>query len=270
MIKARTLRCLCTPTMRSVLIFVALLGLSAASVLPEVVRNVLARESRVVNGVPATPGEFPYQGSLQLRSSHYCGCTILSAEWALTAAHCVYGNTAADYQIRVGTNQWASGGSVHAVASFEYHAGYQNFQYWPNDIAVVRVATPFVIDNTLVGTTTLAADGSDVPSGTPAIVEGWGSVQYGGAVQPDLLRADVSVVSDAECLAAFGEGPTAEMICAGGGGTGICSGDSGGPLLVNGEQVGITSWTRIPCAQIPAVWTQVSYFRQWIFDRTGV
>jgi len=38
-----------------------------------------------------------------------------------------------------------------------------------------------------------------------------------------MLRADVLTYGDAECLDQYaGDGPTAEHICAGGGGTGIC------------------------------------------------
>jgi secreted trypsin-like serine protease len=45
-------------------------------------------------------------------------------------------------------------------------------------------------------------------------------------------------------------------------------GDSGSALLVDGVQVGITSWTRIPCAESPAVWTKVSHYLDWIAEKT--
>jgi secreted trypsin-like serine protease len=32
-----------------------------------------------------------FQVSLQYQGSHYCGATVLSAEYILTAAHCIYG-----------------------------------------------------------------------------------------------------------------------------------------------------------------------------------
>jgi len=43
-------------------------------------------------------------------------------------------------------------------------------------------------------------------------------------------------------------------------------GDSGGPLFVNGEQVGIVSWSQKPCGipPFPGVYTEVSWYVDWI------
>lgn len=44
---------------------------------------------RIVGGTDAAEGQAPYQGSLQINGSHYCGCVIISAEFLLTAGHCI-------------------------------------------------------------------------------------------------------------------------------------------------------------------------------------
>lgn len=63
------------------------------------------------------------------------------------------------------------------------------------------------------------------------------------------------------------------MLCAGvqEGGKGQCSGDSGGPLTINGVQVGIVSWSVKPCAvaPYPGVYTKVSHYVNWIKAKTG-
>lgn len=50
------------------------------------------RESRIVGGVNAIPGEFPFIVSMQwvllTLSTHVCGGSILNAQWVLSAAHC--------------------------------------------------------------------------------------------------------------------------------------------------------------------------------------
>lgn len=64
------------------------------------------------------------------------------------------------------------------------------------------------------------------------------------------------------------------MVCAGvpQGGKGQCSGDSGGPLTINGMQIGAVSWSVKPCtvAPYPGVYTKVSHYIDWIKEKTGV
>ena len=45
--------------------------------------------ARVVNGEEAIPHSFPWQVSIKGQDDlHYCGGSILSQYWVLTAAHC--------------------------------------------------------------------------------------------------------------------------------------------------------------------------------------
>merc|ERR1712224_1083308 len=44
----------------------------------------------IVNGVEAEIGEFPWQASLQFLERHMCGAFLISKDWVVTAAHCVY------------------------------------------------------------------------------------------------------------------------------------------------------------------------------------
>ena len=53
---------------------------------------------RIVGGTDALPGEFPWQVIVVHRAygevNEFCGGTIISSEWILTAGHCVFFDTA--------------------------------------------------------------------------------------------------------------------------------------------------------------------------------
>ena len=69
-------------------------GLSAAAphLGPPVPALIRAKGTRIVEGEEATPGQFPFQGSLLVSSDpesmHSCGAVYIGGTWVLCAAHC--------------------------------------------------------------------------------------------------------------------------------------------------------------------------------------
>lgn len=43
---------------------------------------------RITDGQRAQEGEWPWQASIQLDGTHYCGASVISNTWLVTAAHC--------------------------------------------------------------------------------------------------------------------------------------------------------------------------------------
>ncbi|XP_065338973.1 trypsin-1-like isoform X1 [Cloeon dipterum] len=234
-----------------------------------------AINNRIVNGTNAPEGKYPFQVSVQYYGSHTCAGTILTAEYVLTAAHCVIWDPAPEvFNVSAGSNYLQ--GTIHQVTEIMFHEAF-NFPYALNDIAVLRVSPAFDFNNELLGPVALPEQYQQTFAETEATVIGWGLNATGGSLQPVLQEVGIFILSDEECYDIYNTyngNYNPNNVCAGvrEGGKGECNGDSGGPLLVNGQQVGIVSWSKKPCteAPYPGVYTQVSSFIDWIKSKVPV
>eukprot|EP00736_Rhodelphis_marinus_P005567 Rmarinus@m.29106 len=231
----------------------------------------IAAGDKIVNGIEATPGEFPFMVALTSWGYQFCGGSLISPRHVLTAAHCTDGQGPSDMQVSVGAHlqDQTDGRSINVEAIYQnpsYNSGTMH-----GDFSVLKL-TEDVFDYTTI--TFIGAGGYDM-DGTCHTVSGWGTL-YSGGYQPDTLqKVGVYAISNDECNNYYWGGIDESMICAWDqapvGNQDSCQGDSGGPMFVETDmgyvQIGVVSWG-YGCADssYPGVYARVSNFADWITE----
>jgi hypothetical protein len=239
---------------------------------------------KIIGGSDASIEDFPWQ--VYFSSGDYlCGGTIISQRWILTAAHCTMAESDAPISadkmwVKVGTAtpSASNSGKWYQVKSYTIHESYDTESY-ENDIAVLELYENIDIVNAEI---IELLDEDDVRNGAidPGVmstVSGWGLIRASDDPTsndfPEVLKkVQLPIVSNATAASVWG-GQPATMLMAGyeNGTKDACSGDSGGPMVVDvdGEMklAGIVSWGSEDCDSYGG-FTRVSSFQDWIETHT--
>lgn len=231
---------------------------------------------RIVGGVNVPNDERPWMTSIQYDNGHFCGGSLISDHWVLTAAHCVEDITGSNInQLTVRadfTDLSKNAGKEAKIKSVHIHKNYTQSNGNAADLALLELSSGINGIQYLK----LASQQIMQTSGQPgdmASVSGWGTLTDGGDSPNRMQKVSVPIVSNDVCNEpkAYNGQITDTELCAGyaQGKKDSCQGDSGGPLVIKSKgdfyQAGIVSWGE-GCAQPNkyGVYTRVSAFNDWI------
>lgn len=217
---------------------------------------------KIVGGVEAVKGEFPFIVSLQSSwGGHFCGGSLIKKNWVLTAAHCIPGGIET---VVIGLHDQSSQDVERlAVEKVIPHPDYNN-KPQDFDFALIQLKGESKFSP-------VALNRAEIPAEAQMVTAGWGATSEGGGLANLLQKVTVPYVTADRCSKAYPGKITERMLCAGfdKGGKDSCQGDSGGPLVLgSGDQrvlAGVVSWGE-GCARPNkyGVYSKVSSVLEWI------
>ncbi|NWI69691.1 OVCH2 protein, partial [Todus mexicanus] len=247
--------------------------------------------TRIVGGNQVKQGSHPWQVSLKRRQKHFCGGTIVSAQWVVTAAHCILDRNLLEYlNVTAGEHDLRIRENGEQTLPVKYVIKHPNFDpRWPMnyDIALLKLDGAFNFSSSVLPAC-LPDPGEKFEAGYICTACGWGRLNENGILPQVLYEVNLPILNRKECSRALStlrkpiQGDT--IMCAGfpDGGKDACQGDSGGPLLCRRKHgawtlAGVISWG-MGCARgwtsnekkkhynrgSPGIFTDLSTVLSWI------
>nr|AHK09950.1 blood coagulation factor II [Ctenopharyngodon idella] len=228
--------------------------------------------SRIVGGDEAEVASAPWQVMLYKRSPQelLCGASLISDEWILTAAHCIFyppwnkNFTINDIIVRLGKHsriKYERGTEkIVAIDEIIVHPKYNWKENLNRDIALLHMKKPVVFTNEIhpVCLPTKSIAKNLMFAGYKGRVTGWGNLRESWTSNPKdlpsvLQQIHLPIVDQSICRNSTSVIITDNMFCAGyqpddSKRGDACEGDSGGPFVMKSPtdkrwyQIGIVSW----------------------------
>ncbi|KAK9409989.1 ovochymase-2-like [Crotalus adamanteus] len=247
--------------------------------------------ARIVGGSQVQQGSHPWQVSLKRSNHHFCGGTLVSTQWVITAAHCVVSRsllrlltvTAGEHDLSLKDEEE----QTLYVKDIIKHPNFNRKKPMDYDIALLKMDGHFKY-GAAVWPVCLPGPHEKFDPGYICVTCGWGRLRENG-ILPDILHeVRLPILDQTQCsgiLSALRRPIRSYTImCAGfpDGGKDACQGDSGGSLVCQREHgswtlIGVTSWG-LGCARswihnlqkkyekrgTPGVFTDLTKVLPWI------
>lgn len=238
-------------------------------------------QPRITNGRPSEQAQFPFFAALDLiavdGTPHFCGGSIISSKWILTAAHCVY--NIKKLTIYLGLTKTHISEEYQtidiALSNIYLHAKYKTFEAGLTaDIALIRLPQPVKFSKTIQPIELPSS--CEIVGSYDVIALGNGRINSTHHIASILQWVQLTTIPNDLCSLYYKfMGSRKEFLCTEGTvGRGVCSGDSGGPLVrkCDYKLVGVASFARIDdcAAGFPSGFTRISSYLGWISKVTGM
>ncbi|KAH0624897.1 hypothetical protein JD844_032792 [Phrynosoma platyrhinos] len=232
--------------------------------------------TKIVGGSDAQEGAWPWVISLDFNARPTCGGSLVSNEWLVSAAHCVYGRN-------LKPSQWKAVLGMHNNLNLSNPQTvireideiiinpHYNKRTKDSDIALIHLQ--FRVNYTdYIQPICFPEKNKTFFPGTNCFIAGWGKTTHQGSVANILQEAEVPLIAHNKCQQLMPEYTITEnMLCAGydEGGIDSCQGDSGGPLMCQENEkwllAGVTSFGyQCGLPHRPGIYVNVSKYVDWL------
>ncbi|CAO1401444.1 unnamed protein product [Diamesa serratosioi] len=200
---------------------------------------------KIIGGKSSRRGQWPWQVAILNRFKEaFCGGTLISPNFVLTAAHCV--RKRLFVKLAEHNLQAVDGNEMEFRIEIAIKHPKYDKKTVDNDIALLKLPQSMERSH-YIGFACLPERLQQLPVGHTCTIIGWGKRRHNDDSGTNVLHeAEVPIISNEECKSVYYDYTiTKNMFCAGHkkGRIDTCAGDSGGPILCRDSKKSNKPWT---------------------------